>query len=154
MFVTINDIYKNDYLNLLKNRYTKKIVCLLGMKTIYFSFFDTITSVTPSVYRTSQLIESPIFMSKNFIISLGIVVLPELLFGLASETFVSYSNTFIPPYLYFVIYNMIFSIYISFLFVGRNIYILQQSNYYTRRKFRMAVLKFFQNPKWCKYEKV
>lgn len=132
MLVTITDICKEYYLYLLKNKYAKKLESLLvEVKVNYSSFFETITSVFPSLYITSQFIESPIFMSRNFIISLGIVVLPELLLGLASETFVSYSNTFIPPYLYFVIYNMIFSIYIIFLLVGRKIYISQSLiNYY------------------------
>lgn len=132
MLVTITDICKEYYLYLLKNKYTKKLESLLvEVKVNYSSFFETITSVFPSLYITSQFIESPIFMSRNFIISLGIVVLPELLLGLASETFVSYSNTFIPPYLYFVIYNMIFSIYIIFLLVGRKVYISQSLiNYY------------------------
>lgn len=132
MLVTITDICKEYYLYLLKNKYAKKLESLLvEVKVNYSSFFETITSVFPSLYITSQFIESPIFMSRNFIISLGIVVLPELLLGLASETFVSYSNTFIPPYLYFVIYNMIFSIYIIFLLVGRKVYISQSLiNYY------------------------
>lgn len=89
---------------------------LIILKNIkkYYSTFLTFTIVSPSMYSTVQFTESPISTPKNFITSFGMVVLPDKLFGLAIEIFDSYSNTFIPPILFFVIYNYIHIIYIIF----------------------------------------
>lgn len=62
-----------------------------------YSTFSSFTSVFPSEYSTTQLMLSPISKFKNCITSLGIVVLADLLLGLARDTFVEYLNTtFIP----------------------------------------------------------
>lgn len=71
---------------------------VLGSDGYNYSIFSSFTSVFPSEYSTTQLILSPISKSKNCITSLGIVVLADLLLGLARDTFVEYLNTtFIPP---------------------------------------------------------
>ena len=89
------------------------------------STFSTLISVLPLLYSTIQLTLSPIFASRNFITSLGIVVLADALFGRAIEILDSYSNTFISP-IFVVSYINIYTqlIYKSFHNIGRNIYIL------------------------------
>jgi len=97
-------------------------------KCTYHSTFSTLISVLPSVYSTIQLTLSPISAPRNFITSLGIVVLADKLFGRATDILDSYSNTFISPifvYHYIYIYTQV--IYNSFHKIGRNIYILSCS---------------------------
>lgn len=79
-------------------------ICEIFKKRVFgsdgynYPIFSSFTSVFPSEYSTTQLILSPISKSKNCITSLGIVVLADLLLGLAKDTFVEYLNTtFIPP---------------------------------------------------------
>ena len=93
-------------------------------KKIY-STFSTLISVFPLLYSTIQFTLSPISAPRNFITSLGIVVLAEELFGRAIEILDSYSNTFISP-IFIVSYINIYTqlIYNSFHNIGRYIYIL------------------------------
>ena len=102
-----------------------KMNCYLFIVVENHSTFFSLTSVSPFWYSTTQLTESPISISRNCLTSLGMVVLEDLLFGRANDTFVAYSNTFIPPVLFFIVYYMVCCLYIIFLFVGRNIYLLQ-----------------------------
>lgn len=87
--------------------------------------FSTFISVLPLLYSTIQFTLSPISAPRNFITSLGIVVLADKLFGRAIEIFDSYSNTFMTPIFvicYIYIYTQV--IYNCFHKIGRNIYIL------------------------------
>ena len=89
-----------------------------------YSTFSILISVFPSLYSTIQFTLSPISAPRNFITSLGIVVLADKLFGRAIEILDSYSNTFISPIFvnsYIYIYTQV--IYNSFHKIGRNIYI-------------------------------
>ena len=79
-------------------RAIKKAYCVSSkkIKKIY-SFLTILISVLPSLYSTIQVTLSPISAPRNFIISFGIVVLADKLFGRAMEILDSYSNTFISP---------------------------------------------------------
>ena len=90
----------------------------------YGSTFSILISVFPSLYSTIQLTLSPISAPRNFITSLGMVVLADKLFGRAIEILDSYSNTFISPiFIYHYIYLYAQVIYNGFHKIGRNIYI-------------------------------
>ena len=89
------------------------VIFVKNIKNIYFTF-SIFTDVSPSRYSTVHRTESPISTSKNFMTSFGMVVLPDKLLGLAIEIFDSYSNTFMSPILFFVIYNYIHNVYIMF----------------------------------------
>ena len=135
--VTINNIWLKCYLKFYKivadkmrNIYRLALALDDFKKSLikkikkHYSSFSTFISVFPSVYSTIQLTLSPISAPKNFITSLGIVVLADKLFGRATEILDSYSNTFMPPIFvnhYIYIYAQV--IYNSFHKIGRNIYI-------------------------------
>lgn len=151
--VTINDIWLKCYLNICimckcdftnihivadKMRSIKTLAIALNKlngvsikkinKKIH-STFSTLISVFPSLYSTIQFTLSPISAPRNFMISLGIVVLADELFGRAIEILDSYSNTFISPIFvnhYIYIYTQV--IYNGFHKIGRNIYILRVFN--------------------------
>lgn len=135
--VTINYIWLKCYLNFYKivadkmrSLYVLAIAinefCVLFKKNNNenHSTFSTLISVFPLLYSTTQLTLSPISAPKNFITSLGMVVLADKLFGRATEILDSYSNTFISPIFvvsYIYLYTQV--IYNSFHKIGRNIYI-------------------------------
>ena len=132
--------HKSDFMNFKivadKMRSTKQLaIALNGFYSIliiekiiksnsYGSTFSTLISVFPSLYSTIQLTLSPISAPRNFITSLGIVVLADKLFGRAIDILDSYSNTFISPiFVYHYIYLYTHVIYNGFHKIGRNIYI-------------------------------
>lgn len=135
--VTNNYIWLKCYLNLFEivangkrgslilaraiNKFKKSIE--KNIKNVY-NAFSILISVFPSEYSTNHLTESPISAPKNFMISLGIVVLPDVELGLATDIFDSYSNTFISP-IFVVLYIYLYTqrIYNIFHKIGRNIYI-------------------------------
>ena len=83
-----------------------KLILEKNIKIVVYSIFSILISVLPLLYSTIQLIESPILTLRNFITSFGIVVLPDKLFGRATEIFVSYSNTVITPiFIDYIIYT-------------------------------------------------
>lgn len=111
-----------------------------------YSTFSSFTSIFPSEYSTTQLMLSPISKFKNCITSLGIVVLADLLLGLARDTFVEYLNTtFIPPiFLVFIVYYMTSILYIDLLSISRNIYIFQSSTInYPKDVIKMDKIEVF-----------
>lgn len=102
-----------------------KLILEKNIKIVVYSIFSILISVLPLLYSTIQLIESPILTLRNFITSFGIVVLPDKLFGRATEIFVSYSNTVITPiFIDYIIYVYTQHIYNICHKIGRNIYIL------------------------------
>lgn len=136
--VTINNLWLKSYLSFIEwvaDRMRCFYVLAMAINYLYWFFkkiimksystFSILTSVFPSLYSTIQLTLSPISAPKNFITSLGIVVLADKLFGRATEILDSYSNTFISPiFVVYYIYLYTQVIYNSFHKIGRKIYIL------------------------------